>query len=326
MNNIKVDLILRKRSKHFFSIENVFVFIKQYLKAGLVELPYESKGIVNRFKNIQYLWQKDIQIIHITGHDHYLLWYPFKNTILTIHDLEALKRKKGIKYWIFKKLWFDLPISNAAVVTTISEFTKKELLTLKDYKTPIRVIPNPLTLAVQFEPKVDWSSSLKVLHIGTKANKNLKRTIEALKGIDCELSIIGKLNPEQEKALKEAQINYRNVSNLSEAEIIAEYRRCELLCFVSTYEGFGLPILEAQALGRVVLTSNLASMPEVAGEGAFLVDPFSVESIREGIERLIKENDLRKELIEKGRENLKRFEPKDIAKQYQALYKEVGES
>ena len=318
-----IKLVFRKSSPVFYSIERVFASLQPFLKVEVKQLPYVSNGLFNRLKNILFLRRQGSTIIHITGHDHYLLWYPFQNTILTIHDLEALKRKRGIKYWLFKKLWFDLPILNAAVVTTISEFTKKELLALKDYKTPIRVIPNPLTIDVLFEPKIDWSTRLRVLHIGTKANKNLLRTIEALKGIDCELSIIGKLNREQEKALKEAQINYRNSSNLSEAEIIAEYRRCDLLSFVSNYEGFGLPILEAQAIGRVVLTSNCASMPEVAGEGALFVDPFSVQSIREGILKLIEDRNLREQLIEKGKENVKRFEPKEIAKQYQALYEEV---
>ena len=318
-----IKLVFRKSSPVFYSIERVFASLQPYLKVDVKQLPCVSNGLFNRLKNILFLRRQSSTIMHITGHDHYLLWYPLKNTILTIHDLEALKRKKGIKYWLFKKLWFDVPIKNAEMVTTISEFTKKELLALKKFKTPIRVISNPLTISVEFEPKVECSSRLKVLHIGTKANKNLLRTIEALKTIDCELSIIGKLNREQKKALKESRVNYRNSNNLSEAEIIAEYRQCDLLSFVSTYEGFGLPILEAQAIGRVVLTSNCASMPEVAGGGAFLVDPFSVQSIQAGILRLKESKALRKELVEKGRQNIERFEPKEIAKQYKALYEEV---
>ena len=318
-----IVLTLRNSKEDFRSIEKVFFQLSRYLFITYFELSYSSSSILNIYRNIVSVRKQQPSLLHISGFDHYLLWYPFKNAILTIHDLEALKRKKGIKRWIFKKLWFDLPIKNAVAVTTISNFTKQELLRSNNYRTPIYVIPNPLTIEVDFEPKCEWNSELKVLHIGTKANKNLIRTIAALENISCELTIIGKLSDVQYEQLLDLGIKYRNQCNLSEEEIIKEYQRCDLLCFTSTYEGFGLPILEAQALGRVVLTSNCTSMPEVAGEGAFLVDPFSVQSIREGILKLIEDRNLREQLIEKGRQNIKRFEPKEVARQYKALYEEV---
>ncbi len=70
--------------------------------------------------------------------------------------------------------------------------------------------------------------------------------------------------------------------------------------FPSIYEGFGMPPLEAMACGTPVLTANVSSMPEVAGDSAVLVDPFSVESIAEGMERLVEKPDLRRELSERG--------------------------
>ena len=96
----------------------------------------------------------------------------------------------------------------------------------------------------------------------------------------------------------------------------------DILAFVSTYEGFGLPIIEAQAIGRVVITSNLASMPEVAGKGALFVNPFSVEEIREGIVSLIENEHDRATLIKRGLENVKRFDKEKIANQYQEIYDE----
>ena len=95
----------------------------------------------------------------------------------------------------------------------------------------------------------------------------------------------------------------------------------DLLVFVSTYEGFGLPILEAQATGRPVITSNVLSMPEVAGDSACLVDPFDVSSIRKGILKVINDPAYREKLIKRGFENVKRFQPDKIAEQYADIYR-----
>ena len=77
--------------------------------------------------------------------------------------------------------------------------------------------------------------------------------------------------------------------SLSDAEVVRAYQECDLVLFASTYEGFGLPIVEAQAVGRPVITSDILSMPEVAGGAARLVDPFSVPAIRGAVLELIPE-------------------------------------
>lgn len=320
---VRIVLLFRKRTAAFHSIENVFAALLPYLNAQGVELPFESKGVWNRIKNIWFLYQQKSTMIHISGHDHYLLWYPFQKAVLSIHDIEALKRKSGFKKWIFQKLWFDLPIRNAKVVTTISEFSKREIQSLGNYKTPIQVIYNPLTLPLTYTPKKFNTTKPRILHIGTKANKNLRRLIQALKGIECKLIIIGLESQELKVELNAYGIDHTIKSNLSNDEMIAEYKTSDFLAFVSTYEGFGLPILEAQAVGRPVITSNLASMPEVAGEGALLVDPYSVNDIREGILQLIQVDRLRENLIQKGLENVKRFDAEEIARQYREVYEKV---
>jgi glycosyltransferase involved in cell wall biosynthesis len=76
-------------------------------------------------------------------------------------------------------------------------------------------------------------------------------------------------------------------------------------------------------VGRAVVTSNVASMPEVAGKGACLVNPYSVDSIKEGILKVIQDVSFREELIQKGRENIKEFDAGSIASQYLKIYEEL---
>ena len=114
---------------------------------------------------------------------------------------------------------------------------------------------------------------------------------------------------------------YKN--SLTEEAVYQEYVKCDILSFVSLLEGFGMPILEANATGRVVITGNSSSMPEVAGDGALLVDTSNTAEIKEGFLQLINDSALRNELIEKGFKNVRRFSIDNIIKQHELLYKEV---
>ena len=113
------------------------------------------------------------------------------------------------------------------------------------------------------------------------------------------------------------------LGRLTDGELVAAYQRCDMVVFASLYEGFGLPILEAQAMGRPVITSNFGAMREAAGDGALLVDPYSVEEIRAAIMRIKNEPGLREELVRKGRENAEKFRADAIALKYAEIYRAV---
>ena len=206
----------------------------------------------------------------------------------------------------------------------ISESSRIELLRhLKCDPNKIRVVHD--CVSNDFKPaRYEFNSSKPVLlQVGTNTNKNILRLAKALDRISCHLDIVGKLSKEQIAGLQRNKIEYSVAVDISPEEIVRKYIECDMVVFVSTYEGFGLPIVEANATGRPVIASNILSVPEVAGDAACLVDPFDENSIREGILRVIEDTDYRNQLIRNGFNNVKRFQPEVIAAQYVAIYKEL---
>jgi glycosyltransferase involved in cell wall biosynthesis len=97
------------------------------------------------------------------------------------------------------------------------------------------------------------------------------------------------------------------LGHLTDAQLAAAYRGADLVLFASLHEGFGLPVVEAQASGTPVITSTTTSLPEVAGNGAVLVDPRSTESIADAIERVLSNESLHTALVREGLRNAARF-------------------
>ena len=112
--------------------------------------------------------------------------------------------------------------------------------------------------------------------------------------------------------------------DINESELIKQYETADIITFVSTYEGFGMPIIEANAIGRCVITSNCTSMPEIANNAACLVDPFSIDSIKEGVLKICNNQIYRQNLIENGIINVKKFDKNKIHNQYLTLYKKLN--
>ncbi len=278
-----------------------------------------------RLKNLRTISKLDADIHHIVGDVHYLaLGLPRENLVLTIHDCAALERLHGWRREILRQLWFVQPMQRAAVVTTISETTKEELRKwVGNLADKAVVIPNCVRAEFVPETKPFDDTCPVILQVGTGWNKNILGVARALIGISCRLEIVGKLDDFQRAALRASHVNYLELGRITDEELLKAYRRCDLLVFASQYEGFGLPILEAQAIGRPVVTSNLSSMPEAAGNGALLIDPSDPEAIRNALKQIIVDASLRDELINHGFENIARFRPEPIAKSYEAVYQSL---
>lgn len=326
----EVILIFRKPFPGQFSIEYLFYSVSKYLDSKNIhisnlQLSYYSKGLTNRVLNVLSLLSVKKKIVHVTGDVHYaILGALFCKRILTIHDLNFMQNKSLIPRTIYWLLWIYLPVKFSHKVTVISESTKQELLKyVKIKSSKIHVIGDFIDEIYKPVKNNFNKTNPRILQIGVTFNKNLERLADALRGIDCTLIIIGKLPGNISDKLKACNIAYENKYNLSSEELFDEYVKSDLLCYVSTSEGFGMPILEAQTVGRPVVTSNCSSMPEVGGTGAVFVDPFSVSSIRNGIVKVLEDDKLRESIICNGFTNIERFSKETIAQHYLNLYRNL---
>jgi glycosyltransferase involved in cell wall biosynthesis len=110
-----------------------------------------------------------------------------------------------------------------------------------------------------------------------------------------------------------------------EDNLVALYNAAELFVYPSLYEGFGLPILEAMTCGTPVITSPRGSLPEIAGDAAFMVDPLNVETIADGLWRVINDSTLRQELIVRGHIQTQKFSWRQAALQTLEIYQRIGD-
>lgn len=327
---MEVSYFFRKRRLNAFSIESLFdnihnqIVNRNIFNSNKIEVPSTRNVIANTLK----AGSNQTEINHITGDIHYVaLGMKKRNTVLTIHDCVFLTRysKLNLKYWMFKFFWYQLPMMRANTITVISEKTKKELINLTGINgNKIKVVPNFFDPRFEFSPKEFNTQKPRILQIGTKSNKNIHRLAQALKGIECELHVVGNLDEETQMILQANKINYKSFVNLSFEELKQQYIECDMVAFVSTYEGFGLPILEACAVGRPLVTSRISPMNEISEDAACKVNPYNILDIRRGILKVIEDADYRDQLINNGWKMRYRYSIDNITSQYSGIYEQIA--
>ena len=327
----RILLLFRKKDPKFYSIEKIFGAIAPSLettyKVTAHRLSRFSNGLWSIFRNIAEVYRLNADVVHVTGDVHYaILGCGSKRAILTIHDCNFLKNNAGFKRWVLKKLYLELPAQRADIVTTISPKSCAEIAAALNWdKNKIRVIPNPVPPEFRFVDKPFDKADPVVLFIGTTPNKNLERSILALRGLNIRLYILGSPSLTQQQLMQEHHIRFTSYEGLTDLQVAELYQTADLVLYPSLYEGFGMPVIEAQRSGRILVTSNIEPMVSVSGGGAFFVDPYHPDSIRKGVLNAIGDEEQRKAHISKGFENVKQYSLETIAAQYLALYVEVLE-
>lgn len=310
-----------------YSIKKVSdLFVVQMEDKSVFEMPSQYASLKSILQNMYYTFVHRSRkgINHITGDIHYcILPLIGCKTVLTVHDTCVYDTARGFKRLLFKLLWYKLPLRFATKIVCISEATRQSLkrFTKRD---DIIVIPNAVDPTYKSTVKEFNAECPNILLIGTNWNKNIERTVRALADINCKLTIIGRLPPSQKEALAQCNTKYTEKNDLTDDEIRQEYEQCDMVCFCSIYEGFGMPIIEANAIGRPVITSNLSPMKEVAGGSAVLVNPQEEAEIRQAVLSVITNKALREQCIKHGSVNVKKYQQDYVVNRYKNLYKELS--
>jgi mannosyltransferase B len=172
-----------------------------------------------------------------------------------------------------------------------------------------------------------------ILYLGTiEPRKNIERTIKAFikykKEVkdDLKFVIVGGKGWKYDNIMKLIESMGTDIiltGYIDEEDKIPIYKLAQIFAFPSLYEGFGMPVLEAMAAGVPVITSNVSSLPEVAGDAAILVDPLNEDEIFEAYKKILSDKKLQLEMIEKGLEQAKKFEWKESAKVLEQIYEKM---
>jgi glycosyltransferase involved in cell wall biosynthesis len=325
-----VTQFMRKRFPGAFSMEGVYAEVRRMLPADVRvdvwECRNNSKGLLGRLADIWGASRCQNEVNHVTGDVHYITYLMKKRrTILTVHDCVSIDRSVGLKRFLLWLFWYWLPEKCSGTIVVISEATKQQFLShVRCDPKKVVVLHNPVSHEFVPVPKSVFPGRATLLVVGTSEHKNIPRMVEAARGLPVRWVVVGRLSPEQRQALEQSNAEYVNLMNLGQSELVEQYVHSDIVMFASTYEGFGLPIVEAQAVGRPVLTSNVWSMPEVAGGGACIVDPFDVASIRAGLRRIIEDHEYRRGLVEAGFANVERFQVQNVASRYAELYRRIA--
>ena len=318
--------------------EEVFLYVRKNQKINL-ELPDNwTVKIINYTR----LWTQVGLSLEILFHPVDVLFIPAhvvpiihpKNTVVTVHGLEFEIFPEGYSFWarLYMRWSIKMSCQWAKTIIAVSNNTKHDLINLYGIdKDKIEVIYEGYDSNYQL-PITNYQSISNdqlpiykpyLLFIGRlEKRKNIEGILETYKilkekyNIPHQLVLAGgpgygydiiKLKIKNYFKIKNSKLKIIELGYIDESSKWQLLSNADIFLFPTFYEGFGLPILEAQSLGVPVVCSDVSSLPEVAGKAAIFCDPKSPQSIAEAVYSLISNTELKNDIIEKGYENIKRF-------------------
>lgn len=264
-------------------------------------------------------------------------------TDLAVFRMPEVYQKSRVLWWRFQ---YQYLCQKASHFVAISEFTKKEMIEILGLK-PEQIDVVPCAASEQYQPEQDAHKLYKIrntyqlpeqylLFVGNQnPRKNLNRLLLAYDraieqgNFPHHLVIAGeqgwKFNREACLAPIKNRDHVHFIGFVPDEDMPALYTAASVFLFPTIYEGFGIPVLEAQLCGTPVLTSNCTSLPEVGGEAAIYVDPYQVEDMAQGMIQVLKHPSRLQELVQKGFENAKRFSWSGSAKVLDEIIERIAE-
>jgi glycosyltransferase involved in cell wall biosynthesis len=262
--------------------------------------------------------------------------------VLTIHDLVWITHPGTMNSFgrLSEKMYMPYSLNQADRVMAVSHSTQLALLNefpkIKEKLSVISLGSTAFPINLDSEAHLRLGIGKKyILFVGTiEPRKNLTRLINAYSrlalGIKLEYDLVlvgrygwGNVNLPSLTKLLGLSEHVKLLGYVSDEDLATLYRNAVFLAMPSLSEGFGLPILEAMSAGIPVLTSNCSSMPEIAGDAALLVDPFSIDSIQGGLERLLTDPQLRISLSANAHKNSMKYSWDKCAGDLMNLFEEA---
>ena len=264
--------------------------------------------------------------------------FNLEKQIVVVHDLIPYifkDQKHKHKFFVYKILPHILrKVKNICAVSVNTKSDLVKILGVKENK--IVVIYESVDKNIEIYSKQNFELEKNLLLSGINIGryilfvgsydkrKNLENVIKAF-DIVCEreknlyLVVVGFLNENNKRYYKKIIKNFNKIKilgHISIKELVILYKNAELFLFPTLYEGFGLPPLEAMACGCPVVVSDKGSLPEVCGDAAVYVNPYDPQSIAEGILKVLIDENLRQNLIQKGYQQVKKFSWEQTVKKF----------
>lgn len=332
-----------------------------YLKDDpLDDMPSPSENVTYKIFGPKKLWTQFALPLHLFlepkrphvffSPSHYAPRIAPVPTVISVMDLSYVKYpelfNKSDRLQL--KNWTSYSIKNAKKILTISNSSKSDII--KEYgasESKIEVTYLGIKPIISITPHIYAMQELTqkykipekyILFVGTlQPRKNITKLIEAFTLLvkdkkipeSVDLVIVGKkgwlydeIIASPEKLGISKKVHFLDFVNDEDLALL--YSHAQVFVLPSLYEGFGLPVLEAMKYNCPVITSNISSLPEVGGDAALYIDPESTEDIASKMQKVLSDGALRKSMIEKGKEQIKKFSWEKSARQTLAILEEVG--